>query len=197
MTLLATSKVDVPVNLGAAHAQYPTKPSGPTYPSRPKSKLCKNPAPAGTRHPTPGTLLKKFPGFCPKKKEVCISPSCSSCHPVRLKNQDSKTTRTEKYKLLNLVEMKVCISGLTLTQNPNPQKNTNFLKGLGFRVRVRPEKQTLDFGETRVCFSDPPHPGQPTPSKMIRYRSEGWFTWGGVAYKSKLWIWGKTRTFFK
>ena len=148
LTLLANTKVDVPVNLGTTRAQYPKKPSGPTYPSRPKSKVCKNPAPAGTRHPEPGTLLKKFPGFCQKKK-VCISPSCSSCHPVRLKNQDSKTTRTEKYKLLDLVEMKVCISDLTLTQNPNPQKNKSCLKGLGFRVRVRPEKQTLNLAKPR------------------------------------------------
>ena len=94
MTLLATSKVDVPVNLGAAHTQYPEKPSGPTYPSRPKSKLCKNPAPAGTRHPKPGTLLKKFPGFCQEKSLdfsiLLVLSSCSSKEPGQQDGQDGE-----------------------------------------------------------------------------------------------------------
>jgi hypothetical protein len=107
LTLLATSKVDVPVNLGAAHAQYPTKPSGPTYPSRPKSKLCKNPAPAGTRHPTPGTLLKKFPGFCPPPKSLYFSvllvlSSCSFKEPGQQDDQDGEN------KLSNLGKTKLC-----------------------------------------------------------------------------------------
>ena len=143
---------DVPANLGVR--PVPTTPEGRCAPPPQNESL---PKPGTRRHPAPGTLLKKFLGFCPTKK-VCISPSCSSCHPVRLKNQDSKTTRTEKYKLLNLVEMKVCFSGQTLTQHPNLQKNKSCLKGLGFRVRVSPEKQTLDSWEMKVCFSGPPHP---------------------------------------
>ena len=131
-----------------------TTPEGRCIPPPPKRKFTK------TRHPpAPGTRnpVKEVPGILPHKK-VCISPSCSSCHPVRLKNQDSKTTRTEKYKLLNLVEMKVCISGLTLTQNPNPQKNKSCLKGLGFRVRVRPETQTFEFGGNESLFFWPTPP---------------------------------------
>ena len=126
-----------------------------------------------TRHPpAPGNLLKGGPWISPQKK-VCISPSCSSCHPVRLKNQDNRTTRTRNDKLLDLGKMKVCFYDLTLTQNPNPQKNKSCLKGLGFRVRVRTETQTLDLGEMKVCFCKPPHPDYPTPSKMNRCRNGG------------------------
>ena len=62
--------------------------------------------------------------------------SCSFKEPGQQDDQD------EENKLLNLVEMKVCFSGLTLTQT---QKNKSCLKGLGFRVRVSPEKQTFSF----------------------------------------------------
>ena len=35
------------------------------------------------------------------------------------------------------------------------------------------ENKLLNLGEMKVCFSKPPHPDYPTPSKMNRYRSEG------------------------
>ena len=104
---------------------------------------------AKTRHPpAPGTLLKEGFRVSPTKKSLCFSvllvlSSCSFKEPGQQDDQDREN------KLLDSGEMKVCISGLTLTQTPNPQKNKSCLKGLGFRVRVSPEKQTLDFGKSR------------------------------------------------
>ena len=140
-----------------------------------QTKSLQNPGTAGTS----ALYLKKVPGFRQKKSllfsVLLVLSSWSFKEPGQQDDQDGEN------KLLDLGEMKVCISGLTLTRNPNPQKNKSCLKGLGFRVRVSSEKQTSDLGEMKVCFSGPPHPEQPTPSKMIRYRSEGWFTRGGVA----------------
>ena len=49
----------------------------------------------------------------------------------------------------------------------------------------------------KVCFCKPPHPNYPTPSQINCYRSEGWDSRGGVAYKSKLSFWRNLETFFK
>ena len=141
---------DVPANLGVR--PVPTTPEGRCAPPPQNESL---PKPGTRRHPAPGTLLKKVPRFRQKKSllfsVLLVLSSWSFKEPGQQDDQDGEN------KLLDLGEMQVCISGLTLTRNPNPQKNTNFLKGLGFRVRVSSEKQTLDLGEMRVCFSGPPH----------------------------------------
>ena len=125
-----------------------------------KKKVCQNLAPAGTRHPKP--YLKKFPGFCQTKKSLYFSvllvlSSWSFKEPGQQDEQDGEK------QTLDSGEMKVCISGLTLTQNPNPQKNKSYLKGLGFRVRVSPEKQTFEFGgnESLLFWPTPPRTTHP------------------------------------
>ena len=114
---------DVSANLGVR--PVPTTPEGRCAPPPQNESL---PKPGTRRHPAPGTLLKKVPRFRQKKSllfsVLLVLSSWSFGEPGQQDDQDGEN------KLLDLVEMKVCFSGLTLTQNPNPQKK------LFERVRV-------------------------------------------------------------
>jgi hypothetical protein len=124
------------------------------------------PKPGTHRHPAPEYRLFKESSDILTETKVYQNPSCSSCCPGSLNDQDDRTSRTKKSKLLDLGEMKVCFSGLTLTQNPNPQKNKSCLRGLGFRVRVSPEKQTFGFGGKRK-FAFVSHPTPSNPPSLL------------------------------